>query len=156
MDYYSEYHRNRHSIYKLQYHLVVVTKYRHPVLTGELANRLIQISREVIEGDWKCRILKINTDKDHVHLLFEASPQTQLSKLVNNYKTVTSRLLRKEFSSALKKYYLKDLFWSDSYFLSTVSETTEEAVRIYIQEQGKRDNEGYRRPAGRRKAANPA
>ena len=97
MDYYSEYHRNRHSIYKLQYHLVVVTKYRHPVLTGELANRLIQISREVIEGDWKCRILKINTDKDHVHLLFEASPQTQLSKLVNNYKTVTSRLLRKEF-----------------------------------------------------------
>ena len=156
MDYYAEYHRNRHSIYKLQYHLVVVTKYRHPVLTGELANRLIQISREVIEGDWKCRILEITTDKDHVHLLFESSPQTQLSKLVNNYKTVTSRLLRKEFSSALKKYYLKDLFWSDSYFLSTVSETTEEAVRIYIQEQGKRDNEGYRRPAGRRRAANPA
>ena len=91
-----------------------------------------------------------------MHLLFEASPQTQLSKLVNNYKTVTSRLLRKEFSSALKKYYGKDLFWSDSYFLSTVSETTEEAVRLYIQEQGKRDNEGYRRPAGRRKAANPA
>ena len=30
------------------------------------------------------------------------------------------------------------------------------AVRIYIQEQGKRDNEGYRRPAGRRRAANPA
>ncbi|MCI6754298.1 transposase, partial [Galactobacillus timonensis] len=82
--------------------------------------------------------------------------QTQLSKLVNNYKTVTSRLLRKEFSSALEKYYWKDLFWSDSYFLSTVSETTEEAVRIYIQEQGKRDNEGYRRHAGRRKAANPA
>ena len=128
MDYYAEYHRNRHSIYKLQYHLVVVTKYRHPVLTGELANRLIQISREVIEGDWKCRILEITTDKDHVHLLFEASPQTQLSKLVNNYKTVTSRLLRKEFSSALEKYYWKDLFWSDSYFLSTVSETTEEAV----------------------------
>ena len=156
MDYYAEYHRNRHSIYKLQYHLAVVTKYRHPVLTGEIANRLIQISHEVIEDDWKCRILEINTDKDHVHLLFEASPQTQLSTLVNNYKTVTSRLLRKEFSSALKKYYGKDLFWSDSYFLSTVSETTEEAVRLYIQEQGKRDNEGYRRPAGRRKAANPA
>ena len=34
MDYYAEYHMNRHSIYKLQYHLVVVTKYRHPVLTG--------------------------------------------------------------------------------------------------------------------------
>ena len=126
------------------------------MLTGELSDRLIQISRKVIEDDWKCRVLEINTDKDHVHIHFEASPQTQLSKLVNNYKTVTSRLLRKEFSSALEKYDCKDRFWSDSYFLSTVSETIEEAVRIYIQEQEKRDNEGYRRHAGRRKAANPA
>ena len=126
------------------------------MLTGELSDRLIQISRKVIEDDWKCRVLGINTDKDHVHILFEASPQTQLSKLVNNYKTVTSRLLRKEFSSALEKYDCKDRFWSDSYFLSTVSETIEEAVRIYIQEQEKRDNEGYRRHAGRRKAATPA
>ena len=156
MDYYTEYHKNRHAIYKLQYNLVVVTKYRHTVLTGELSNRLIQISHKVIEDDWKCQILEINTDKDHVNLLFEASPQTQLSKLVNNYKTVTSRLLRKEFSSALEKYDWNDPFWSDSYFLNTVSETADEAVRIYIQEQGKRDNEGYRRHAGRRKAANPA
>ena len=126
------------------------------MLTGELSDRLIQISRKVIEDDWKCRVLEINTDKDHVHIHFEASPQPQLSKLVNNYKTVTSRLLRKEFSSALEKYDCKDRFWSDSYFLSTVSETIEEAVRIYIQEQEKRDNEGYRRHAGRRKAANPA
>lgn len=156
MDYYREYHKNRHSIYKLQYHLVVVTKFRHPVLTGDIAERLKQISHEVIEKDWNCRILEINTDRDHVHILFEASPQTQLSRLINNYKTVTSRLLRKEFSSALSKYYRKPLFWSDSYFLSTVSETTEEAVRIYIQEQGKRDNDGFHRPTGRRKAANPA
>ena len=126
------------------------------MLTGELSDRLIQISRKVIEDDWKCRVLEINTDKDHVHIHFEASPQPQLSKLVNNYKTVTSRLLRKEFSSALEKYDCKDRFWSDSYFLSTVSETIEEAVRIYIQEQEKRDNEGYRRHAGRRKAATPA
>ncbi len=156
MDYYTEYHKNRHAIYKLQYHLVVVTKYRHSVLTGELSDRLIQISHKVVEDDWKCRVLGINTDKDNVHIFFEASPQTQLSKLVNNYKTVTSRLLRKEFSSALEKYDCRDRFWSDTYFLSTVSETTEEAVRIYIQEQEKRDNEGYRRHAGRRKAANPA
>ncbi|MDD6366605.1 MAG: IS200/IS605 family transposase [Stecheria intestinalis] len=155
-DLYNEYRRNRHSICKLQYHLVAVTKFRHPVLTGDIAERLEQISHEVIEEDWNCRILEINTDQDHVHILFEASPQTQLSKLVNNYKTVTSRLLRKEFSSALSKYCGKPLFWSDSYFLSTVSETTEEAVRIYIQEQGKRDNDGFHRPTGRRKAADHA
>ena len=53
-------------------------------------------SRSVTESDWNCRILEINTDRDHVHILFEAPPQVQPSKITNSYKTVTSRLLRKD------------------------------------------------------------
>ena len=78
------YYRNRHSVYFLQYHLVVVTKYRHPVITGKLKERLIEISRSVMESDWNCRILEINTDRDHVHILFEAPPQVQPSKITNS------------------------------------------------------------------------
>jgi len=85
---------NRHSIYDLEYHLVVVTKYRHPVLSEEVTARLLEISRRLLEGDWPCKISEINTSADHVHILFEAPPQVQLSKMVNNYKTVTSRLLK--------------------------------------------------------------
>ena len=77
----------------MQYHLVVVTKYRHPVLTWNLRDRLITISHEIIEGYWKGEILEINTDHDPIHILFEISPKTQLSKLINNYKTVTFRLI---------------------------------------------------------------
>ena len=96
------YYKNRHSVYFLQYHLVVVTKYRHPVLVGGLKDRLLEISHSVIESDWNCRILEMNTDKDHIHILFEAPPQVQPSKITNSYKTVTSRLLRKEFQEFLK------------------------------------------------------
>lgn len=131
------YRTNRHSCYSLEYHLVMVTKYRHPVITGGLKDSLIEISHSIIEGDWGCTIQAINTDEDHVHILFEAKPQTQLSKLVNNYKTVTSRLLRKEFADSLRSYYWKPYFWSDSYFICGVSDRSHKMVEIYIHNQGK-------------------
>lgn len=134
---YGNYNRNRHAVYKLQYHLVVVTKYRHPVIVGRLAERLTEISRTILEEYWKSRIITINTDRDHIHILFETSPQTQLSKLINNYKTVSSRLIRKEFAEELKPYYWKPYFWSDAYFISSVSDVSEDIIQKYIQEQGK-------------------
>jgi putative transposase len=128
---------NRHSCYSLEYHLVVVTKYRHPVIVGELQKRLIEIAHSIIENDWGCTISAINTDKDHIHILFEAKPQVQLSKLANNYKTVSSRLIRKEFADSLKPYYWKPYFWSDSYFVCTVSDRTHNMVEMYIHNQGR-------------------
>ena len=132
------YYTNRHAVYLLQYHLVVVTKYRHKVINNELKDRLIEISYSIIENDWESKIISINTDEDHVHILFETSPQTQLSKLINNYKTVTSRLIRKEFSKQLEQYYWKPYFWSDTYFISSVSDTSEAMIKRYIEKQGNR------------------
>ena len=129
------YYTNRHAVYLLQYHLVVVTKYRHKVINNDLKDRLIEISYSIIESDWKSKIISINTDEDHVHILFETSPQTQLSKLINNYKTVTSRLIRKEFSKQLEQYYWKPYFWTRSYFIGSVSERTTKAVKNYINNQ---------------------
>ena len=133
-----EYPKNRHAVYRLQYHLVVCTKYRHPVLADSIRDRLIEISYDIIENRWNSEIIEIETDLDHVHILFETSPQTQLSKLINNYKTVTSRLLRKEFSNTLEPYYWKPCFWSDTYFISSVSDTSEAVIRRYILTQGTR------------------
>ena len=132
------YYTNRHAVYLLQYHLVVVTKYRHKVINNDLKDRLIEISYSIIESDWKSKIISINTDEDHIHILFETSPQTQLSKLINNYKTVTSRLIRKEFSKQLKQYYWKPYFWSDTYFISSVSDTSEAMIKRYIEKQENR------------------
>lgn len=126
---------NRHSVYDLEYHLVVCTKFRHPVLTGGIRTRLIEISHSVMEKNYKCIINAMETNKDHIHIMFEAPPQVQLSKLVNSFKTVTARLLRKEFSEELKPFYWKPLFWSDSYFICTVSERSHEAVEQYINSQ---------------------
>ncbi|MDD6663170.1 MAG: IS200/IS605 family transposase, partial [Bulleidia sp.] len=76
MSEYDKYRKNRHAVYLLQYHLVVVTKYRLPVIDGDVKDRLISLSHEIIEEHWKGEILEINTDHDYVHILFEVSPQT--------------------------------------------------------------------------------
>ncbi|MGN0441500.1 MAG: IS200/IS605 family transposase [Acutalibacteraceae bacterium] len=131
----AEYYTNRHSCFLLQYHLVVVTKYRHPVLVGTLKNRLLEITENLFTEKWKCNIIAANTGKDHIHILFEATPQTQLSTLVNNYKTVTSRLLRKEFAEMLAPYYWKPYFWSNSYFICSVSDRNEALLQSYINSQ---------------------
>ena len=129
------YKTNRHSCYLLQYHLVVVTKYRHPVIEGNLKNYLLSVTERLFTKDWKCNILSVNTDIDHIHILFEAPPQVQLSSIINNYKTVTSRLIRKKFAEQLKPYYWKNYFWSNSYFVCTVSERSEQVVKQYIERQ---------------------
>ena len=133
--------KNRHSIYDLEYHLVAVTKYRHPVLNKEVTARLLEISRRLLEHDWPCKVIEINTSSDHVHILFEAPPQVQLSKLVNNYKTVTSRLLRKEFAEFLSQYYREPYFWSQSYFIATVGDRTHASVLSYVKNQDRRTGE---------------
>ena len=131
-----DYYRNRHSCFLLQYHLVVVTKYRRKVLLEPIASKLVKLSYMSMEERWGCRIREINTDKDHVHILFDAPPQIKLSSLVNNYKTVTSRLLRKEYKTVLSKYLWKGQFWSDSYFICSVSDHNTAIVQKYILNQG--------------------
>ena len=133
------YMKNRHACYKLEYHLVVVTKYRNPVLVGEVKEDLFAITRDLLTNSWGCSVRNVNAEADHVHVLFSAPPQVRLSDLVNNYKTVTSRLLRKKHQAFLSKYYWKPLFWSDSYFVGAVSDVNEEIVSLYIDSQGKRN-----------------
>ena len=135
---YEEYETNRHACYKLEYHLVVVTKYRREILVDEVRKELIKKTYEIFEEMWGLTIRAVNTDKDHIHVLFSAPPQVQLSKLINNYKTVTSRFLRKKHEAFLASYYWKPLFWSDSYFIGAVSDVSEEIVQVYIERQGQK------------------
>lgn len=124
--------KNLHAVFDLEYHLVITTKYRYPVLTEEVKASLLRHTYRLFETNFDCKVLEINTDKDYVHILFSAKPQVQLNKLVNSYKTATSRLLRKEFAEFLAPYYWKPYFWSRSYFISTASERSHKAVTAYI------------------------
>lgn len=130
----SGYYVNRHSCFLLQYHLVLVTKYRHPTLVEPLRSELIAYTTEYFNKQG-CHIMEVNCDTDHMHILFEAPPQISLSNFVNAFKSASSRIIRKNHSDFLEKFYWKPYFWSTSYFIGTVSEHTTEIVANYIRNQ---------------------
>ena len=131
----TQYKKNRHSCYNLNYHLVVVTKYRNKVINKDVLEELKLICRNIFEEKWNCSIIEINGEEDHIHILFEAPPQVQLSKLINNLKTVSSRLVRKKFKSHVDKFYWEPYFWSDSYLLLSTGGAPVDIIKGYIENQ---------------------
>lgn len=98
--------------------------------------RLEEIIQQLLKK-WGCKCIEINGEKDHIHLLFQYTPQVQLSKLVNNIKTVSSRYLKKEFQDRFEKYYWKDALWSGSYYISSCGGVTVEVLKKYVQNQNR-------------------
>lgn len=131
----TDYYVNRHSCFLLQYHLVLVTKYRHPVLTGPIRETVYERVRYVADSRG-FRILEMNGEADHLHILMETDAVTSPAELANVIKTQTARRARKLYGETLlKKYYWKPYFWSDSYFICSVSETSRQVIQQYIKNQ---------------------
>lgn len=123
-----------HCVYKLTYHLVLVTKYRRKCFTGDMLDRLKAIITELCQK-WEIDLLEFNSEADHVHLLLDLHPNIMPSKFINNLKTVTSRLMRKEFASHLAEFYSKPVLWTRAYCLLTTGGATIETIRQYIEKQ---------------------
>lgn len=137
----SLYSRNRHSCFNLQYHLILVTKYRKPAISDEVFQTIQDSIIKILDIN-KCELIVLNHDHDHIHLLFNAPPQIQLSSMINGIKTVTSRIVRRDHSQWLAQFYWKPVFWSRSYFICSVGDVTTAIVEAYIENQrfGEREN----------------
>lgn len=123
-----------HCIYKLNYHLVLVSKCRRKCFTGDMLDRLKVIIKELCQK-WEVELLEFNGEADHVHLLLDLHPNIMPSKFINNLKTVTSRLMRKEFASHLAEFYSKPVLWTRAYCLLTTGGATIETIKQYIEKQ---------------------
>ena len=128
-----------HALYKLNYHLVLVTKYRHQCINQAMLKRLHKIFEEQCKH-WSIELLEFNGEGDHVHLLLNAHPAMDMSKLINSMKTVSSRLIRKEFADHLSKYYWKPVFWTRAYCLLTCGGAPLEIIKKYIEKQSSPKN----------------
>lgn len=122
------------SVYNIHYHLVLVTKNRRCCITPEVAAYLESQYRRLLKT-WYCELLECNGEPDHLHLLISANPKIQPSKMVNSLKTATSRLVRKEFSEYLGKFYWKPVFYSRSYCLVSCGGAPLELVKQYLDQQ---------------------
>lgn len=124
------------TVYDLNIHLVLVTKYRAKVIDAAVLGRLGEIFVSTCQK-WNCRVAEFNGEPDHVHLLIEFPPDVAISKLVNNLKTVSSRLIRKEFKQRVDTFYRKPVFWTGAYFVASSGGVTLEQLKTYVENQAK-------------------
>ena len=129
-------YHGRGYVYSIQYHIVWCVKYRHKILNNKIETKLIEILNK-IANDNGFKIITVNGDLDHIHLLIECSPQHYIPNILKALKGVSARLLMKEFPSIKSKLWGGHL-WNPSYFIATVSENTEEQIRNYI--KGQKEN----------------
>ena len=125
---------NNHSVFLLNYHLILVIKYRRKVITTPISERLKWIF-EYIQPTYNVTLMEGNHDQDHVHVLMKTHPNTNISKFLNAYKSASSRLIKKEFP-IIRKTLWKEYFWSRSYCLLTTGGAPIEIIKTYIEKQG--------------------
>ena len=127
---------NKHSVFLMNYHLVLVSKYRRKVFDKRVSERAKEIF-SYIAPNYNLTLVEWNHDEDHVHILFKGHPKSELSKFINAYKSASSRLLKKEYPAIRSKLW-KDHFWSRSYCLLTTGGAPLEVIKNYIESQGEK------------------
>lgn len=124
----------RHVVFNLHAHLVFVTKYRNAVFTKPMLKCLHKIFDSVC-NDFESTLSEFDGENDHVHLLIHYPPKIPLSKLVNSLKGVSSRMLRRQFTTEISRLYWKGVLWSPSYFIASAGGAPLKIVQQYIQNQ---------------------
>ncbi|GAC1462716.1 MAG: IS200/IS605-like element IS609 family transposase [Chamaesiphon sp.] len=139
------YNKGFRSVYKLNAHIILVVKYRRKAINSEILKRLQEIFRDTL-AKWESQLVEFNGEEDHVHLLIDYKPDIPLSTLIGNLKTVSSRLIRKEYPWLEKKYfYNKPCFWTGAYFVASCGGVTVQQLKQYVENQNQPENDSLSR-----------
>ena len=127
----SELKSSRHSKYNLNYHIVWIPKYRHPILGGEVKERLETIFQG-IATDRGLEVLAQEIMEDHIHLFISSPPKNSPALIVNWLKGISARIYNHRYKPKIR--------WTRSYYVGTAGAVTTETIRRYINEQTKKNN----------------
>lgn len=132
----TEYNRKNRRKYSLKVHIVLVTKYRNPILVSLISDCIKRKIHDLSNRmGWK--IIAMETDVDHIHLLLDYDTTESVCNMVKTIKQETTYLLWKEFETFLtKRYWKRRIFWSDGYFACSVGDASAEIIKQYIAKQG--------------------
>ena len=131
----SEYIHKSHNVSVLIYHYVCPAKYRRVVFSDEVDASLKVVCLEISKR-YEVHFLEIGTDNDHVHFLVQSVPKYSPTQLVTMIKSLVAKEIFK-IHPEVRKILWGGEFWSDGYFVNTVSKFgNEESISLYVKEQG--------------------
>lgn len=131
-----KYETYSHAKTKLRYHLIFSTKYRRKFL-NDIRDSVLS-AFNYAESISHFKILIMEVDKDHIHILITFKPNISISQVVRRLKQITTIYLWENNEQFLKKFYWKNkkILWTGGYFASTIGEVSEETLKHYIENQG--------------------
>ena len=129
----SKYRKQSHVIYKCDYHIVWVPKYRFRVLKGQIKTLLEDDIRMLCQ--WKgCDVQELSIQEDHIHLVVSIPPRVSVSELMGTVKGKLAIKLFKSYPKLKQKPYWGNHFWARGYFVTTVG-VDEDLIRRYVKYQ---------------------
>ena len=129
----SKYKKLSHVVYRCDYHIVWVPKYRFRILTGEVKKLIEEDIRMLC--DWKrCEIQEMSVQKDHIHLVISIPPKISISEMMGILKGKLAIKLFKSYPKMKQKPYWGNHFWARGYFVSTIG-LDEEMIKRYVKYQ---------------------
>ncbi len=133
----SRFRKLSQTIWHCQYHIVWVPKYRHRILSGEIAREVENLIR-AYSHQQKCEIVELNIQIDHVHLLVMIPPKLSISNYMGALKGKTAIRILNRFKKLRQKPYWGNHFWAKGYCVDTVGLDSEQ-IRKYVQYQEKQE-----------------
>ena len=121
-----------HSRYNCTYHIVFIPKYRRKVMFGNLRKEIGEAISKVCKMEG-VTIIKAATLPDHVHMYVSIPPKESVSKVVGRIKGKSSLILFDRHPEYRERYNRH--FWARGYYVTTIGNITEDAIKRYIQEQ---------------------
>ena len=137
-----DYRRGAHTVFEIHLHLVWITKYRRPALSGEVATRVRDLIRDIC-AQQEVNIMKGHVAKDHVHLFVSIPTQVTISRRLQWLKGKTAHHLMAEFPHIKKQFWGRHM-WARGYFCCSSGNVTDEIIAKYIAEQNIDQDEDFR------------
>jgi len=128
-----EYRRSSHAVFRLRYHFVFITKYRKPVLKGDIAKEIRKLTKEICRTH-DIEIVKGHIRPDHIHILLDVPPKMSPSKVMQAIKGKTSHHMLQDHRRLRREFWGRHL-WARGYFVATTGTVSEEAVAQYLESQ---------------------
>ncbi len=125
----------RNYIYNFHFHLIWVTKYRHPIFTTpDLVQEMKQLLSKIAELN-DIQIEKLEVLPEHVHLLLSCKPKYAPANLVKALKGGSARLFFQNHPEIKHDHFWAGHLWSHSYYMSTLGDMSRKVVETYIDNQ---------------------
>ena len=133
-----KFRKSTHAIYKTEYHLVWIPRYRRKVFVQGVKEYAEKLLSHIPELDPDIEVVKLNVQVDHVHMVVVIPPKYAVARVVQYIKSRSGKELKAKFPFLKKVYFSRGGIWSRGYCVSCIG-LDEKEILAYVEHQEKED-----------------